>query len=126
MKIQIKGTNFPLTLAISDYIEKRLEGAMKFFNDDPSATVTVEVGKTSGHHKHGDIFRAEIHAVMSHSDVFVAAEKEDLYAAIDAVRDEFVHRLSSDKGKKMSRMRRGGAQIKSMLKGLWPGKGRRN
>jgi putative sigma-54 modulation protein len=122
MNINIKGTNIGLTPAITSYIEKRLEPAGKFLEGDSSAICNFEVAKTSRHHKSGDIFRAEAHIVAAKRDIFVESEQGDLYAAIDVVRDEIIHRLSSDKGRRLSRMRRGGMAVKNIIKGLWGGR----
>lgn len=119
MNINIKTLGITLTPSISDYIEKRFESVKKLMESDPSATCSFEVGKTSKHHKHGDVFRAEAHIVAARRDIYVENESGDLYAAVDAVRDEVMRRLSSDKGKRLSRIRRGGTVVKNMIKGLW-------
>lgn len=123
MNINIKATAFELSPAIRDYVQKRFDAAGRFLESDPSTKIDVEVGRTTSHHKNGDVFRAEIHIVGAHRNVYAEAEEADLYAAIDAVRDEILRRLSSDKGRKLSRMRRGGAAVKSMIKGFWKAKG---
>jgi len=43
---------------------------------------------------------------------------EDMYAAIDKVKDELVHVLESEHKKHLTLFRRGGAKIKNMIKGL--------
>lgn len=121
MNIRIKATAIALTPELRGMIEKKLESIGRFLEHDPSATCDVEVGKTTGHHKHGDIFRAEIHIVAARRDIYVASEQNDLNMALDNARDEALHRLSSDKGKRLSRLRRGGRAVKDMLKGFWKG-----
>lgn len=120
MNINIKTTNISLTPAIAEYTQKRLNKAVQLIEDDPSARVDVELAKTTGHHHKGEIFRAEVHIVASGKNIYVASEKEDLYVAIDAVRDEVLRELKADKDKRSSLMRRGGAKVKNMMKGLWP------
>ena len=122
MNINIKTTGFGLTPSISDYINKKLESVQKLLESDPSAICDFEAGKTTEHHKTGDVFRAEAHIVAARRDIYAESEQSDLYAAIDAVRDDVIRRLSSDKVKKISRVRRGGAIVKKMVKGLWRGK----
>lgn len=119
MNINIKGTNIELTEAIQSYVDKRLQSLEKFLGGDPAIQCDVEVKKTTQHHKHGDIFRAEIHIVGSNKNIYVAAEESDLYAAIDRVRDEAMHRLTSSKDKKVSLARRSGAKVKDILKGMF-------
>jgi putative sigma-54 modulation protein len=120
MNIQIKGSNISLTDAIQDYVEKKLGTLSKFIDaQNPSAVCNVEVGKTSTHHKHGDVYRAEFRVALPGKNIYVQAEQSDLYAAIDKVKDEAHHALSANKDRQHSRIRRGGAKIKNMIKGLW-------
>lgn len=123
--IKIKGSagpGFTITPAISDYVNKRCETFARFLGNDPAAFVVVELGKTTERQKHGDIFSAEIHVVGkiagTESDIYATADREDLYAAIDAVRDEAFRSITSKKSKNTSLMRRSGARVKNLLKGL--------
>jgi len=67
MKINIKTTNISLTPAISEYIEKRIGSLDKFYKKEEDIVINVEVGKTTEHHKSGDIFRAEINLTRAGS-----------------------------------------------------------
>ena len=120
MNINIKATAFTLTPAISDYTNKRIVKIEKLLEHDPSVQCDIELGKISAHHNKGEIFKAEIHIVGAGKNLYATAEKEDLYSAIDAVRDEILHELRSSKGKRISLIRRSGARVKNMVKGLWP------
>lgn len=117
MKINKKATNFSLTPAIDDYVEKKLETLEKFFKDVSGVLVNVEVGKTSSHHKSGDIFKAEIHLMANGEEYYASAETEDLYASIDEVKDGIVRELTSRRKKAVRLLRKGGAKIKNMLRG---------
>ncbi len=118
MHINIKTTTISLTPAISDYVEKHLGSIEKFLENDPSVKFDLELGKTTNHHKRGDIFRAEIHIVAKDQNIYTSVEKEDLYVAIDLVRDEVLRKLKSIKDKKQSLVRKGGARVKNIIKGL--------
>ena len=123
MNIQTKTTGgLTLTPAISEYVEKRAATLKKFFINDPTAICTIDLGKTTAHHKHGDIFRAQIHIVAKDRDIFTSSEKEDLYAAIDDVREQAIIELSTANKKRISLVRRSGRRVKNIIKGLW-GKG---
>jgi putative sigma-54 modulation protein len=117
MKINIKATGISLTPSISEYIEKKINMLEKFFHGE-EVLVNVEVGRTTKHHKSGDIFRAEIQVVINGQTYYAARETEDLYAAIDEVKDEIVYKLSSKKKKTLHLFRRGGAKIKELIKGI--------
>jgi putative sigma-54 modulation protein len=118
MKINIKATGISLTTSISEYIEKKINMLDKFFQDFDDVLVNVEVGKISKHHKSGDIFRAEIQITAGGQTYYAESETEDLYAAIDVVKDDIVHELTSKRKKTLRLFRRGGAQIKNLLKGI--------
>ncbi|OGZ28852.1 MAG: ribosomal subunit interface protein [Candidatus Nealsonbacteria bacterium RIFOXYD1_FULL_39_11] len=118
MKINTKATGISLTPAITEYIEKKINMLDKFFRSADEVLVNVEVGRTTKHHKSGDIFRAEIHITANGQEYYSVAETEDLYAAIDEVKDEIVYKLSSKRKKAIHLFRRGGAQIKNLLKGI--------
>ena len=100
MNINIKTTNITLTEAISDYTSKRLEAVKQFLQNDTTVKCDVELGRTSIHHKNGDIFRAEIHIVGKDRDLYASAEEADLYKAIDIVRDEILREVRSSKERK--------------------------
>ena len=122
MNTSTKGINISLTPAISDYITKRLDKINKLIGDDASVQCTVEVSRTTSHHHKGEIFRAEIRVVGSGRNIYATSEKEDLYMAIEDATDETLASLKSGKKKYLSFVRRGGATVKSMVKGLWPWK----
>jgi ribosomal subunit interface protein len=117
--MNIKTTGLELTPAISEYLDKRFEAIAKFFVDDSTAQIDVELAKTTNHHKNGDIFKAEVHIVAKGVNTYASSEKEDLYIAIDSVRDEVLRKVKSSNDKHRSLVRRGGAKIKNIIKGFW-------
>lgn len=120
MQITIKATNIELTEAIRDYVNKKFNAVSKFVRkSDESVLCRVEVGKVTHHHKKGEVFRAEGRIHVDGKELYAASEMEDLYAAVDDVKDELVRVLTSTKEKKMDMVRKGGARIKNMLKGLY-------
>lgn len=117
MNINIKATNMELTDAISDYINKRLSGISKFLKNG-EMIARVEVSKTTSHHKHGDIFRAELFIEISGNEFYTFSEKDDLYVAIDDAKEELFRQVSSDKKRKQTLFKRGSISVKKMLKGI--------
>ena len=117
MKINIKTTTISLTPAISEYVKKRFDSLEKFFKDDSTAICDIELAKTSNHHKNGYIFRAEIHIVAKNKNLYASSEKEDLYSAIDSVKDEALREVKSSNEKMRSVFRKGASKVKSILKG---------
>ena len=120
MNTNIKTTGVTLSPSISDYVTKRLKKIEKLLDKDTAVQCDIELGRASGHHHKGEIFKAEIHVVGSGKNCYASSEKEDLYAAIDDARDEILRELKAAKGKRISIIRRSGARVKNMIKGLWP------
>ncbi len=120
MNTRIKATNVTLSPAISEYVTKRLDKVSRLVGGDPSVMCDIELSRTTGHHQKGEIFRAEVHIVGAGLDIYASAEHEDLYSAIDDVRDEITREFHAKKGKRMSLIRRSGARMKEMVKGVWP------
>jgi ribosomal subunit interface protein len=131
MKINIKATGIELTPAISSYVNKKVFSIEKYLPAMPAhagqagldkgnkdVVAQVEVGKCTHHHKSGSIFRAEVHITGGGLDLYAVSEMEDLYAAVDIVRDEVIHSMLQSKGKRQTLARRGAEMIKNMMKGI--------
>ena len=118
MQIKIKATNIELTSAIEAYVEDKLQGVEKFaiVHQEENPLVEVEIGKTNNHHRSGDVFRAEANMQVTGKYFRVTSEKNDLYAAIDDLRDELVRELTSYKGKERTMFRRGARMIKKIIR----------
>lgn len=122
MKINIKATGIELTPAISNYVNRKISSVEKYLDEGKTDIVAqVEVGKITKHHKTGNIFRAEVHITGSDVDIYSVSEQEDLYAAIDIVKDEVVHNIVQYKSKRLTLTRRGAEMLKNMMKGLTKG-----
>jgi len=116
MKTNIKTTNLNMTPEIADYLDKRVSALDTFIEpDDTTAICEVEIGKTTEHHKKGNIFRAEIQ-VSSKGNLFRGvSEKEKLFDAIDEARREVKRELRRHKNKNLTLLRRGGASVKKLI-----------
>src|SRR3989344_7978909 len=118
MKLNIKASGIELTPAISAYVDKKLRSLEKYFGNSEDTVVQAEVGKSTQHHKSGNVFRAEVHVSGPGLDLYAVSEQTDLYAAIDVVKDEVSEKLSHIKGKREALTRRGARLIKDMMKGM--------
>ncbi len=118
MNINIKTTTITMTEAISNYVDKNMDGIKKFLQDDSTIRFDLELAKTTNHHKQGDIFKAEIHIVGKDRDIYTSVEKEDLYVAIDVVKDEVMRKLKSSKDKNQSNHRHAATKVKNFIKGI--------
>lgn len=122
MNTKIKATNITLTTDISNYVNKRLEAINKLFKNDSTAQIDIELARTTAHHKNGDVFKAEVHITAKGEDLYASAEEDDIYKSIDMVRDDILREARSSRSKKISLIRRSGAMVKNLMKGLWPGR----
>ena len=119
INLNIKATSMELTPAIREYVEEKITALEKMVDDsDTTAHADVEVGQTSKHHQHGDIFRAEINLSIAGEMLRVESQQDNLYAAIDEVKDEMQRQLRKVKTKRESAQRKGGLQFKKMLRRL--------
>ena len=123
MNINIKCTHIELTDAIRDYVFTKLDAVNKLLNQPDQAFAQVEVGKESNHHMKGDVFKAEIHLRAEGKEHHAVVIKDDLYAAIDELKDEIMEKVKSAKDKNRSNFRRGALKMKNFVKGFWPWKG---
>jgi putative sigma-54 modulation protein len=121
MNIKIRSTNFEVTPAIDEYVNKKISSLEKFLPAVDHILCEVEIGRTTTHHKSGDIFRAEVNMTPpGHPQIFAVAEESDLYKAIDIVRDEAEREIISRKNKRNTLFRRGSARLKNLLKRINP------
>ena len=118
MNINIKATGIELTPAIRDYVYKKISSVEKFLSDPEGTSVQVEVGKTTRHHKTGDVFRAEVRMSGKNVDLYSAIEAGDLYSAIDLVESEVSNKIVREKGRHIKLLRQGQRAVKYMLKGI--------
>jgi len=118
MQIKIKTTNIELTSAIESYVNEKIRSVEKFAmpHENETPIAEVEIGKTTNHHQSGDVFRAEVSLRVRGKHFRATSEKDDLYAAIDDMRNEIVRELNSHKEKARTLVRKGAGMIKNMLR----------
>jgi len=118
IKINIKATNMELDQAVKQYAEEKVLKLKKYIPDteDMEVIAQIELGKEVRDQHSGDVFIAELNIEISGEFHRAVAEKDDLYAAIDEMKDEADRILRKSKGKKNSLIKWGGAKIKNMLR----------
>ena len=90
MKIIIKTTQIELTPALKEYTEGKIGSLGKFlkkFDIKKEVEIFVEIGKTTKHHKSGEIFYAEATMELPKKVLRVENSNADLRAAIDSIKD---------------------------------------
>jgi putative sigma-54 modulation protein len=122
MQINLQGKNIELTEAIKDYILKRVTNLEKLLanieTEKGEAMVNFEVVKTTNHHKAGEIFHADCIISLAGEKFYGSSDHEDLYSAIDEVKERLFNEIQKNKDRKQTLFKRGASSIKKMLKGL--------
>ncbi len=102
MKVIIKSTNFKLTPSLAAFIEEKILSLAKFLktvDEFEAVTARVEVGKTTRHHKKGEVFRAEVNLDLPKAVLRSEAIQNDLRAAVNEVRKELKREIEKYKDK---------------------------
>ena len=123
IQTNLKATKIDMTDALEEYLAKRVRKLDQFVDDeDTSAIADIELAKVLGDQRSGDIYRAEINLHISGAYLYAASEKDDLRAAIDAVKDQMVREIKEEKEKKETLMRKGARKMKQMLRNIYSSK----
>ncbi|MBI2482371.1 MAG: ribosome-associated translation inhibitor RaiA [Candidatus Vogelbacteria bacterium] len=119
MKLSLKATGLVLTSAIEGYVNKRLIPVGRFVDVVKNeAFAMMEIAKTTRHHKQdGEMFRADVTIKGSGASYHAEATADDLYAAIDDLRDEILEVVKKRRTKQTDLKKRGGREVKKMLRG---------
>ena len=122
MKINLQGKNIELTEAIKDYVSKRVTNLEKLLvnleKEKGEARVSFEVVKTPNHHKTGQIFHASCMINIDGKNFYAETDHEDLYSAIDEVKEILFNDIQKNKDRRQTLFKRGAMSVKKMLKGL--------
>ncbi len=117
MQLQFKATNYEITEEARASFEKKLSALEKFDRND-TAHVYVELGRETGAHAHGKVWRAEINFDMEGARLRADATEESLEDAVDSAIAELSQGLRTHKSKQETLSKRGGRMLKSMLRGF--------
>ena len=91
MTFTITQNGTELTPAIRQYVEEKLQGLEKFMD---IRHIDAEVGLANGHHNKGKIFMCKVNVQVDGDVMQVEREADDLYKAIDKVKDHLREELS--------------------------------
>ncbi len=122
MQINLQGKNMELSQAIKDYVSKRVTNLEKLLSgietQKGEARVDFEVVKTTNHHKAGEIFHASCKINLDGQRFYSESDNEDLYSAIDVVKETLFNEINKNKDRRQTLFKRGATSVKKMLKGL--------
>lgn len=122
MQINLQGKNIELTDAIKDHVLKRVTNLEKLLSgiEEKGGAVNInfEVGKSTQHHRGGEVFHADCLVNIGGKEFYSSADKEDLYVAIDSVKESLFREINKNKGREQTLFKRGASSVKKMMKGL--------
>lgn len=116
MQIIISGIHIEITNAISEYVHQKFEVTKRYVKDDHTARLSVEIAKTTSHHLHGDIYKVSALFTRKGRDKSLEVISDDVYKAIDLMKDKLGRELSDEKDKELSLFKKGAKRIKHLLK----------
>jgi len=124
MKIDIKSTGLDITPALSEYITEKISSLDHFISQKnrmsdevrshASVEAFVEISRTSKHHRHGEVFRAEVNLKAPGRLLRAEHEDSDIRTAIDAIKEELKNEIVKEKGIFQSKFKRGARLLKRM------------
>ncbi len=88
MNIKIKATKLELTEAIRSYCQEKMDMASKYLGGVKVLNCDMEIEKSVGGQRKGEIFRAEVNLEVPRKLLRVEKTEKDLYKAIDKVKDD--------------------------------------
>jgi len=115
----LTGVHMDITDAIRTYTLEKMQSLDKLVSkDDTSAKLTIELSKTTNHHVHGQVFQAEANLHLKGKETMLRTTQDDLYKAIDVLKDMLTRELSTHKDKERSIVRRSAHKVKALFKKL--------
>ena len=122
MKINFQAKNIEITEAIHDYVEKKVTNLGKLLTEieerDGEVIVLFSISKTTHHHKGGEVFHADCSINIKGKKFYTSVNKQDLYEAIDAVKEDLFREITKNKDRKQTLFKRGATSVKKMMKGI--------
>lgn len=111
-----------VTEAVHDYVIKRITNLGKLLTgiEEKNGEVSVyfDISKTTNRHKSGEIFCADCSVMIDGKKFYTSSEKENLYEAIDEVKENLFREIRRSKNKKEALFLRGANKVKDILKGF--------
>jgi len=122
MKINFQAKNIEITEALHDYVVKKVTNLGKLLQEieerDGEVSVLFSLSKTTHHHKGGEVFHADCSINLKGKKFYSSVNKQDLYEAIDQVKDNLYTEINKNKDKKQTMFKRGAVSVKKMMKGI--------
>ena len=105
MKMTLRSSKMEMTEAISSYAQEKMDMLDKFLGDMQVLNCDMELEKSVGSQNKGEIFRAEVNLEIPGELLRVEKTEDDLYKAIDKVKDHMEEVIISYKEKLRGKQR---------------------
>lgn len=116
MRTTVKATNIEHTNAIDAYLKKRLLELERILEPkEKSELARIELGKSTKHHRTGEVFFAEITFHVKNKDFRASATGSDLYEAIDKMQAMIVREVKRHHELVRTERKRGGRELKRRI-----------
>ncbi|MEK7658059.1 MAG: ribosome-associated translation inhibitor RaiA [Patescibacteria group bacterium] len=115
MKIIIKATKLVLDPTIREYIETKIGSLNRFikrFEDKSDIKTEVEIARTTRHHRHGNVFYAEVNLYLPKKILRAEHSDWDIRVAIDKVKDKLQQEIEKYKGIKRGITRKKNVELR--------------
>jgi len=117
MPINIKTVKIELDDVLKERLLAKLSHLYKFTKGyDSEPVIRVEIGRETGRHLHGQIFKGEIHLSLGKHDFYATELAETLNGAVDLVKDEMIRQLRSFNKRQNTLFRRASRLIKKLFR----------
>lgn len=115
MNVSLKGTGIEIAKSIREYFDEKIVRLVEKLvkKDDGLIKLDLEAERTTRHHRHGKIFRAEAKLSIGSLVLYADAVGENLHEAIDLLEEELEKEIKKFKGKRVARERKGARALKN-------------
>jgi len=120
MHIDIKGTNYEVTPEVTQLVTKRMATLEKFLKSMPEAHLYVELEKVQPAQQNGPIWRTECMFEIPGEVIRSEATEHSFDTSVPKAVGDLSRKIRKYKNKRNSMSIKGGAMLKSMLRGFRP------
>jgi len=113
MTINIRAVGMELTPAIRQYVEEKFATLEKY--GPKMFQADINIGKDTNHHNKGEVFSCSATMELTGDVIKVERAAEDLYKAIDKVKDHLRETLAQRKNKIVEGHQEGTGEVETTL-----------
>ncbi|MBI2647842.1 MAG: HPF/RaiA family ribosome-associated protein [Candidatus Wildermuthbacteria bacterium] len=101
MKLPFKTTNFKMNESVANFLSRRMEKMEELLGKIGGVVSGwIELGRTTRHHKKGDVYRAEAQIKLKSQSIRAEGVSNTVFGAITQMKDRLKRELSKYKTRK--------------------------